>query len=90
MRKKAFTLIEVLVTLSIFLILMGMVVGLVVFSFRNFREGEKMLGRDQRQRFCLSRLSREISSLIRATPPNVSFVGKENSFFLSLPKKIIW
>jgi prepilin-type N-terminal cleavage/methylation domain-containing protein len=90
MRKRAFTLIEVLVTISIFLMVMGLVLGLVITSFRSLREGEKMLDYQQQQRLCLTRLSREISSLVRTSAGEASFIGKEDSFFLSLPERIIW
>ena len=90
MKNKAFTIVEVLVTLGIFLILMGMVASLVINSFFSFRAGEKMLSRNQGERACLSRLSREVSSLVRRLEPNVSFVGRENGFFLSSPRRRAW
>jgi len=90
MKERAFTLIEVLITVSIFLMVMGLVLGLIVISFRNLHEGEKMLVHQQQQRRCLSRLSREISSLVRTASGEASFAGRENSFFLSLPKRIVW
>lgn len=90
MKERAFTLIEVLITISIFLMVMGLVLGLVVTSFRNLREGEKMLDYQQQQRLCLSRLSREVSSLVMTGPGQASFAGREDGFFLSLPKRVIW
>ncbi len=88
--KKGFTLVEVLVAISIFLMVMGLVLGLVITSFRSLREGEKMLDYQQQQRLCLSRLSREISSLVRTSSGETSLVGKEDSFFFVLPERIMW
>lgn len=86
-RERAFTLVEVLVVISIFLMVMGLVLGLVITSFRSLREGEKMLDYQQQQRLCLSRLSREISSLVRTSSGETSLVGKEDSFFFDFARE---
>lgn len=83
-----FTLVELMIAFSIFSILIGLVLASMVGLFRSFQRGERMLDRDQKQRFCLYRLSKEVASLTKIIAPNVSLAGDENSFFLYSPEKI--
>lgn len=87
MKKRAFTLVEVLIAFSIFAVVMTLILATVTGLFRSLRQGEKMITRDQRQRLCLFRLSKEIASVTKLAPPAVSLSGDGSSFFLSLPKK---
>ena len=87
MKKRAFTLVEVLIAFSIFAVVMTLILATVTGLFRSLRVGEKMITRDQRQRLCLFRLSKEIASVTKLTPPAISLSGDVSSFFLSLPKK---
>ena len=85
-----FTLVEVMVAFSIFAVIMSLLLSVMMMDFRSLRQGEKMLNREQRQRFCLDRLNREVSSLTKIESPGASLVGAEDGFFLSTPGKIIW
>ncbi len=82
MRKKAFTLVEVLIAFAIFIVLIGMVLMVMVGGFRTFGQGQKIAQREQRKRIVFFRLGKELSSLTRTTHPQDYFEGDENSFFL--------
>jgi hypothetical protein len=86
--KKAFTLIEVMVTFAIFIIISGIVLTVIVAGFRAFNQGQKMAEIEQRKRFVFFRLGKEFSSLTRIVYPGSYFKGDEKSFFLSLTKRI--
>jgi prepilin-type N-terminal cleavage/methylation domain-containing protein len=85
-----FTLIEIMIAVSIFTVLMAIMAGIIMGLFKTMRQGEDILNKEQRQRMCFSRLSRDISSLAKASLPNSSFVGAEGSFFLPRRGKTAW
>jgi type II secretory pathway component PulJ len=85
-----FTLIEVLIAFSIFLVVMGMVLVSLTTSFRSLQRAEMILGKEQKARICLFRLSKELSSLTKIRYPEIRFKGDERSFFLSLPERTTW
>lgn len=86
----AFTLVEVMVSFSILAVIMSLILSVMMMTFRSLRQGEAILNKEQRQRLCLDRLNKEVSSLTTIESPGVSLVGAEDSFFLSMPGKIIW
>lgn len=88
MKKKGFTLIEVMVALSIFMIISGIVLTVIVTGFRSFNQGQKMARDEQRKRFVFFRLGKELSSLTRISYPGSYFQGEEKSFFLFLTRRI--
>lgn len=88
MKKRSFTLLEVLIAFSIFVIIMGMVLFTVTGSFRSLRQAEVILLKEQKQRLCLLGLSKEISSMTRIVFPQMRFKGTSQSFFLSMRRKI--
>jgi type II secretory pathway component PulJ len=88
MKKRGFTLIEVMVTFAIFMIISGIVLTVIVAGFRAFNQGQKMAKEGQRKRFVFFRLGKELSSLTRITYPQGYLKGDEKSFFLSLTKRI--
>lgn len=79
--KQAFTLVELIIAFSIFLIVMGLVLSAVTGVFRSQRRMQVVLDKEQRQRMCLLRLSREVSSLMRIVYPRNSFKGAPQEFF---------
>ncbi|MGE5197003.1 MAG: type II secretion system protein GspJ [Deltaproteobacteria bacterium] len=79
--KKAFTLVEVLIAVSIFTIIMALVLAGVAGMFNSLRKAQKIIEREQKQRFFLLRLSKEISSLTRIIYPAMRFKGEANQFF---------
>lgn len=79
--KRAFTLIELIVAFAIFTIVMLIVLFLVTGMFRNLRQGQRLVQRDQRQRYCFSRLSKELASLTRITYPETHFQGSPSEVF---------
>ena len=85
-----FTLVEVMVAFSIFAVIMSLVLSVMMLVFRSLRQGEDMLNKEQRQRLCLDRLSREVASLAKIELGGASLVGAQDSFFLSTPGKITW
>jgi len=88
-RKRGFTLVEVLIAFTIFVVLMGLVLMVMVSGFRSFGQGQRMAQREQRKRFVFFRLGKELSSLTRTTYPENYFKGDENSFFLFSTRRII-
>ncbi len=90
-RKKAFTLVEVMVALSIFMVVIGLLMTAIVGGFRTFGQGQKMAQREQRKRFVFFRLGKEISSITSITYPGNYFKGEVNSFFVaSTTSFIVW
>jgi len=87
MRHKGFTLVEVLVAFFIFTVITGIVLTSTVALFKSFRRGERMMDREQKQRFCLYKLGKEVSSLTKVTLPGFSFVGKQTDFFFIFAQK---
>ena len=85
---RSFTLVEVMVAFSIFIIISGIVLTVIVAGFRAFNQGQKMARDEQRKRFVFFRLSKEFSSLTRIVYPGNYFQGDEQSFFLSLTMRI--
>ncbi|MDD4940066.1 MAG: type II secretion system protein [Candidatus Omnitrophica bacterium] len=88
MKKRAFTLVEVMVAMAIFLIISGIVMTVIVAGFRSFNQGQKIAQREQRKRFVFFRLGKELSSLTRISYPGNYFEGEENSFFLCTAGRI--
>lgn len=88
--KNGFTLLEIIIALTIFTIVMGMVIGLLLDSMRSVQRGEKTLTREQSKRICYLNINKEVSSLTKASPSGFSFSGDLNGFFLSSPVKIPW
>lgn len=88
--KTGFTLVEVMVAFGIFAVIMTIILSVMMLVFRSLRQGESMLNKEQRQRLCLERLNREVSSLTRVEPAGASLVGAQDSFFLSIPKRMAW
>jgi len=87
-RDKGFTLVELMVASSIFIVLIGLLMTAVVGGFRSFGQGQKMAQREQRKRFVFFRLGKEISSITTITYPEAYFKGDEKSFFLSTTRRI--
>ena len=85
---RSFTLVEVMVAFSIFIIISGIVITVIVAGFRAFNQGQKMARDEQRKRFVFFRLGKEFSSLTRILYPGSYFKGDEKSFFLSLTRRI--
>jgi len=86
--KKSFTLVEVMIAFSIFMIISGIVLTVIVAGFRAFNQGQKMAQREQRKRFVFFRLGKELSSLTRISYPGSYFKGDEKSFFLCTIRRI--
>lgn len=85
--KRGFTLVEVLVAFFVFTIIIGIVLTLMVTLFNSFRRGERMVDTDQKQRVCLYKLGKEVSSLTKVVLPAVSFVGNQADFFFIFAQK---
>ena len=85
---RSFTLVEVMVAFSIFMIISGIALTVIVVGFRAFNQGQKMVKEGQRNRFVFFRLGKELSSLTRITCPEGYFKGDEKSFFLSSTRRI--
>lgn len=85
---RGFTLVEVMVAMSIFMVIMGLLMTAIVGGFRTFGQGQKMAQREQRKRFVFFRLGKEISSITSIAYPGNYFKGDENSFFLSSTRRI--
>jgi len=66
---------------------MGMVLAIITGTFRSLRMAETLLSKEQRQRVCLYRLSREVSSFARIVFPQVRFKGGQEGFFLSSSRR---
>ena len=79
--KKGFTLVEALIAVTIFTIIMALVLAAVVGMFNSLRKAQKIIDREQKQRFFLSRLSKEVSSLTRIRYPAMRFTGDAAQFF---------
>jgi prepilin-type N-terminal cleavage/methylation domain-containing protein len=79
--KKGFTLVEVMIAFSIFLIILSLSLGVIIGGFRYFKEGEDVAKRQQKKRFLLFRLNKEVSSLTRILYPGNYFKGDEKGFF---------
>jgi len=77
-----------MVAFSIFIVLIGLLMTVIVGGFRTFSQGQKMAQREQRKRFVFFRLGKEISSITTITYPGAYFTGDEKSFFLSLTRRI--
>lgn len=87
LRDKGFTLIEVIIASSIFTIVMTLVLITISGSFRSFHKAQTILTKEQGQRLCLYRMSKELASFARIKFPQVRFKGEQESFFLSSPKR---
>jgi prepilin-type N-terminal cleavage/methylation domain-containing protein len=79
--KKGFTLVEVLIAVTIFTIIMALVLAAVVGMFNSLRKAQKIIDKEQKQRFFLSRLSKEVSSFTRIMYPAMRFKGDAAQFF---------
>ena len=79
-RRRGFTLIEVLIALAIFATVMALVLLAVTGMFRSLRQAQVSIEHEQRTRFFLGRLSREISSLTRIIYPQMRFKGEQTGF----------
>jgi prepilin-type N-terminal cleavage/methylation domain-containing protein len=78
--RKGFTLVEVLIAVAIFSIIMGLVLAAVSGMFRAVRQAQVSIEREQRSRFFLGRLSKEISSFTRIEYPRMRFKGDKGGF----------
>lgn len=87
-KNQGFTLIEVLIAFSIFVIITGLVLVAVFSGFRSFGQGQRMAQKEQRKRFVFFRLGKELSSLTRVVYPGSYFKGDDNSFFLSTTRRM--
>jgi len=79
-----------MVAFSIFMLISGIVLMVIVAGFRAFNQGQKMAREGQRNRFVFFRLGKELSSLTRITYPQGYLKGDEKSFFLSSTRRITW
>lgn len=79
--KNGFTLVELIIAFSIFLIVMGLVLAAITGVFRSSEQMQVVLDKEQRQRACFLRLSREISSLARIEYPKHRFKGGQEEFY---------
>lgn len=80
MKNKAFTLVEVILAFSIFLIITAMILSVVTGGFRSFREGQKITEREQSRRRAFFRLSKEVSSMAHTLSSEVRFKGDDKEF----------
>lgn len=55
-RKRGFTLVELMIAFSIFVVIIGLVMAVIIGGFRSFGQGQKMAQREQRKRFVFFRL----------------------------------
>jgi len=78
-----------MVAFSIFIVLIGLLMTVIVGSFRTFGQGQKMAQREQRKRFVFFRLGKEVSSITSITYPAAYFTGDEKGFFLSIIRRMI-
>ncbi|MBU4346413.1 MAG: prepilin-type N-terminal cleavage/methylation domain-containing protein [Candidatus Omnitrophica bacterium] len=83
MRQRGFTLVEVLVALSIFMVVMGLVLVAFVQIMRSFHQGQEISAREQRERSCLFWMSKDISSIVEVpySPQNYYLKGEQDEFF---------
>jgi prepilin-type N-terminal cleavage/methylation domain-containing protein len=77
---RAFTLVEVLIALSIFTVIMTLVLAAMTGLFRSFHQAQVSVEQQQKARFFLGRLSKEISSLTRIIYPQMRFKGDAAGF----------
>lgn len=89
---EGFTLVEVIVAFSIFLVVMALVSLFLLHTFRSFHQGQQFQARQLKTRACLFQMSKEIASLVKVFYPqeNYNFKAKEESFFLSSAKNQAW
>jgi prepilin-type N-terminal cleavage/methylation domain-containing protein len=80
-KKTGFTLVEVLIAVAIFTIIMALVLAAVVGMFNSLRKAQKVIDKEQKQRYFLSRLSKEVSSFTRIRYPAMRFKGDAAQFF---------
>lgn len=81
MTRRAFTLVEILVVFGVFIVISAIVLISIVGLFRNWQQGQTILAREQRQRLCMLRLSREVGSLTKISYPDTRFSGAAGDFF---------
>lgn len=84
---QGFTLVELMIAFSIFMVIMALLMTVIVSGFRSFNQGQKIAQREQRKRFAFNRLSKEIASITSISYPAHYFSGEENSFFLSITRR---
>jgi len=89
-QEKGFTLVEVLISFSIFVVIAGLVLIVIVTAFRSFNQGQKMAERQQKKRVAFFWLGKELSSLTRISYPGSYFKGDDKGFFLSSIRRIVW
>ncbi|MBU1125475.1 MAG: prepilin-type N-terminal cleavage/methylation domain-containing protein [Candidatus Omnitrophica bacterium] len=81
MRRNGLTMVELLVAMAIFVVIMGMVLSISMGVFRSLREGGNLLRKGQRERVCVSRLGKEVSSIAKISVSAIPFIGTKEEFF---------
>lgn len=79
--KRAFTLIEILIGMSILLIITGMVASLFMGTLNYWRRGYNFTQRQQSARLVFSRMTSNISSLFLATSRDIYCFGSKDKFY---------
>lgn len=83
-RKKAFTLVEILIGMSILLIITGMVASLFVGALNYWKRGYGFTQRQQSARLVFSRMTENISSLfVSGSRGTYCFGSKDKFYFIS-------
>lgn len=82
-RRRAFTLAEILISMTVLVILGGVLLSLSVGMSRSLNRGNEVIGRQQSSRLMFSRLGREVSQFAYTPRSQEYFTGEENGFFLS-------
>jgi type II secretory pathway pseudopilin PulG len=78
---KAFTLVELLITLLVFIGVMALVLAAITGLLRSWRQGQAMILTQQKERACLAQLSKEIASVTRVAELGNSLAGTDNQIF---------
>jgi type II secretory pathway pseudopilin PulG len=52
-RKRGFTLVELMIAFSIFVVIIGLVMAVIIGGFRSFGQGQKMAQREQMKSFVI-------------------------------------
>ncbi len=84
--KKAFTLTEVMVAVSIFVTIMAFVLVTITNTFRSTSGAQSTSRLQQEMRFVFFKMGKEINSIVTTESPKVSLKGTENEFFFAYAK----
>ena len=79
--KKAFTLIEILISITILLVVTGMVSAIFFNTLNYWKRGYGFTNRQQAARLVFSRMTENISSLFVSASRNIYCFGSKDSFY---------